>query len=223
MRLQNIRIIRVNQNVLHAFLKEVFRVAHKILVKRVIQPNEETQGFFFAAAAPSGLLPGAGNAPRVAGKNRCIQPADVNTKFQRGGRHHAQKLPPKKFTLYFAPVFRQITRTIGLYFPRQHGAFFLKTPTRIDINQLSQPTRSGEGQSTDFIAHQCGKQVGCLAVGAASHALCFVNKGRIPENKTFTTPGRAIFIHHIKRHAHQPLRMLARIGNGCRTADELRI
>ena len=40
-------------------------------------------------------------------------------------------------------------------------------------------------------------------------------------DNTITLNKKPIVVNHIKRHAHQPLRMFTRIGNGCRTAYEL--
>ena len=93
MRLEDMEVIRVDQGVLVALAEEELRMAHEVLVERVVQADEEANRVLLAPPAPPRLLPGAGDAARVAGEYGGIQVADVHAQLQGGGRHRARSFP----------------------------------------------------------------------------------------------------------------------------------
>ncbi len=111
---QNIGIFRIDQGIFKAFLEEVLRMAHKILVERVVHADQETEGFLLAPPAPPRLLPGAGDAARITGQHGRFQVADIDAHFQGGGGHHSEQFAGKKLFFDFPAVFRQITGAVGL-------------------------------------------------------------------------------------------------------------
>ena len=89
---QNIGVLRVDQGVLKALVEEGFGVAHEVLVQRVVQCYQNAERTSFSPATSSCLLPGAGDSPRIAGKDRCLQVADVYSKLHGVGGYHTGKL-----------------------------------------------------------------------------------------------------------------------------------
>ena len=111
---QDIRVGGVDQHIFKILLEKGIGVAHKILVKGVVQSSEETQRFSLAPPASSRLLPGAGNTARIAVKYRSLKATAVNTQFQGVGRHHSQQPAAEQLPLNLASFLREIACPIGL-------------------------------------------------------------------------------------------------------------
>jgi len=78
---QDVLVVRIYQSVLHRFAEELLRMAHQILIQRIIQADEHIEGSFTAPAGTSGLLPCGGHRARVASKHGSIQPTDIHAQF----------------------------------------------------------------------------------------------------------------------------------------------
>ena len=73
------------------------------------------------------------------------------------------------------------------------------------------------------MVHQFCKNTGSFTIGTAPGVSGFIHQRRIPENKLFAAVRRTITFDDAERQADQPLGVLSRVGNGCRTANELRV
>jgi hypothetical protein len=80
--LENVRIRGIDQRVLVGPAEEIARMAHEILIQRVVQGQEHRQCAATAAAGPPGLLPQAGDGAWIPYQNRSVQVPNVNAQLQ---------------------------------------------------------------------------------------------------------------------------------------------
>ena len=92
--------------------KKLAGMAHKILVQRIIQPDQHCQRVAAAAAGSPGLLPQAGDRARIPHRHGRIEVAHIHTQFQGRGGRYAQQLAVKESLLDLAALFGQITGAI---------------------------------------------------------------------------------------------------------------
>src|SRR4030043_1339205 len=114
MRLQNIKVFRICQRILEVFAEEIIGVVHEILVKWIILSNKKAQRFANTSAATTCLLPGAGNASRIADKLSGFKVTDINSQFQGSSSDNTKEMPVEQLPLNLSPVFGKITCSIRL-------------------------------------------------------------------------------------------------------------
>ena len=89
-------------------------MTHEVLIERIVQANEKAEAHAGSSAASARLLPGAGDAPRVAGEHRGVQIADVYAQLQGGGGNYTQKLTVEQILLYLTSLLGEVTTPVRL-------------------------------------------------------------------------------------------------------------
>ena len=194
-------------------------IVHIVLVERVVVPYQEAYGTGSAPAATPRLLPGAGNAAGITGKDGSFQVSDIYTQLQCIGRHHAQQLSAEQVLLYFPPVFGQISGAVRFY---QLSLVFIQVVSAVHVDQFGKLAGTGESKAADVLPDKLGKQAGGFAVTAAAGCFFLVNNRRIPENEGLLPVRRAIPVNQHELLAHQVLGVFQGVADGGGTADELR-
>ena len=219
---QHIQIIRMYQRVFRRTRKEIFRVIDDVLVKRRGRGDHDRQRRIFAPTRAPRLLPCAGNRPRIAAQHTGVQLADVNAQLQRVGGDYGANLAFAQAALNLPPQRRQIAAPIAPDAPRVAERVFdpfLEVPRQ----HLNRQPRFAENDGRNIIIHQHGRDVQRLLQNGFADAELFVDHRRVIEDDVLFSARRAALVDHVNRSANQRRGQLPRIGNGRRTADELRI
>ena len=110
---QHVDVVGVDQRVLVRPAKQLSRMAHEILVQRVVQPDQHRKRRFAAATCAPCLLPKAGDRTRVSYEQRGIQSTHVDPKLQRVSCGHPQQFAAKQIALDLPALLRRVAGAVG--------------------------------------------------------------------------------------------------------------
>src|SRR5207249_2662773 len=97
---------------LDAALEQSLRLAHEVLVERVLARDEHRQAMA-APPSPSPLLPQRGDRPREADRENAVQQADVDSELERVRRRDAEQLALEQAPLDLAPLHGGVAGAVG--------------------------------------------------------------------------------------------------------------
>ena len=218
---QHVAVAGVTARGLVRSLKEVAWMSHIVLVERIVEPDQHRQSLTVASSGASGLLPHAGNGPRISDQYGGVQVPDVDAQLERRGGGETQQLPGEQGLFQGTALLRHIARPVGSDAAHQIGGRLLQRFLGIAEDQFSHAPRARKGEVAHAVLGHGGEQAGCLGVGAAPHAVRRVQQRRVPEDKGALSLRRAVLVDHPWRDAGERLDVLRRVGDRRRTGDKL--
>ncbi len=216
---QDQQIIGLDQRLFGGAPKEVLRVARQELVERIRCSYQNGQGGLVAAPGAAGLLPGAGDGAGIAGQDSRLELSDVDTEFERSGCHDRIDLAFAQSLLDRTSFERQVAAAVAAYLPGLVAAF----GAQVGEHQLDCRARPAEQDGLDVLAEQIARQAHAFHQNAAAYAELFVNQWGIVDDEVLVTVGCAVVVDHHHVVFDQFSRQLARVANGGRGHDELRV
>ena len=105
-------ILRIHHSALVRAAKEVFRMTHEELVQRIVHCDHYGERLVATAPGAAGLLPCAGDRARIPGKDRGVQPADVDAELERICRGDAYQLAIEQSLLDTPALLGRISRSV---------------------------------------------------------------------------------------------------------------
>ena len=108
---EHARVRVVEDRRLDAAAEQRLRLAHEVLVERVLRGDEDGE----PVAAPAGaapLLAQARDRPGKADRDRAVEQADVDAELERVGRGDAEQLALDEPALDVAPLLRRVARAV---------------------------------------------------------------------------------------------------------------
>ena len=115
---EHARVGVVEDRRLDAALEQRRRLAHEVLVERVLRGDEDREAVL-AAAGASPLLAEARDRAREADRDRAVEVADVDAELERVGRRDAEQLALDEPPLDLAPLLRRVAGAVRREPPRR--------------------------------------------------------------------------------------------------------
>ncbi|GBC97077.1 hypothetical protein HRbin16_02896 [bacterium HR16] len=211
----------VEAHLFHRLSEEILRVAHQVLVQRVVLRHEDNHRFPVAPPRPARLLPCAGDTAGVACHHHHIQSTDVHPQFQRVGADYTQQFTVEKPAFDLAPLLRRVARTIRHQSFLQLGGAPFRQLVSIAQYQLGGHARFGENQRAPARFRQRGHDGSALHIGAQS-LKALADNGWIPQYKIALRTRRTVLLNQRAGQSRERLRRLLRVADCGGGEDKLR-
>ena len=217
MAVEHARVLVVEDRGLDAPAEQRPRLAHEVLVERVLAGDEHRQPVPAPArAAP--LLPQRGDRAGEADRDHAVEQADVDPELERVRRADAEQLALEQPPLDLAPLLRRVAGAVGRE-PR-----VVAEPVGGEaVDQLGRAAALGEAERPQAALDQVGHQLRRLAERRGAQAELLVGQRRVPERDRPLGARRGVVADHGRLDAEQPRRQLARVGDRGRGEQELRV
>ena len=190
---KNVRVVWRDEGVLGTAVQQCVRMAHQILIERVIARDQDGERLLVAAAGPSRLLPCAGDAARIADQHRGVESSHVNAQFQRVCRRNAQQPAIEKLPFNLPTLGWQISGAVRLDPLAKRRRGLGQRATNISRDQLGGLSRTREDDVSNAGPHQRRLQESGLPVRAAPGFLGAVYKRGVPQDELPGAGRRPIF------------------------------
>ena len=222
MALQDVDVVGIEQRVFVGAAQQIGRVAHVVLIERVVEADQHGERGIVAAARAAGLLPQAGDgardsrpaAPRPARPRRSPAPARWSRSRPAAGRRTA----PARCAGDPPAGSRPDTRRCDP--PARRSLCRAAACRGITQQQFGDDARPCEGDGAHACADQRREQLAGFMVGAAPGGVAAIQERRIPQCKGAWPVRRAVIGDHDRRQSRQQLEVLGRVGDGGGGGDE---
>ena len=140
----DVRVVQVDDRLLDAASQEAVRLAHEVLVQRVLAGHQHG----VAVPGPAGPAPPLTQARHRAwepGDERDVEAADVDAQLERLRRHHGVELVREQPSLDVAPLLRRVAGAVGLHaVGRAAAAAVLEAAADVSVHELRRLARRRE-------------------------------------------------------------------------------
>ena len=195
------------------------RLAHEVLVERVLARDQDGEAGA-AAAGPPPLLPQRRDRPREADRDRAVERADVDPQLERVGRRDAEQVARHQPLLDLAALRRRVAGAVRRQ-PRRHRR--LDPLGREAVDQLDRLAALREADRPQALRDEAGQQARGVAERAGADAELGVDQLRVPERDRPLGRRRGVAVDHRGRLAEQRLRQLRGVRDRRRGEHELRL
>ena len=219
---QDVQVVGIDQRVLGRGVEEIRRMPGHELIDRRARRHHHRGRPGRPASSAARALPGGGNRARVAGHDRHIERADVDAELERVGRDHAAHLPFAQALLDLAPAQRQIAAAVAadLLGHARHG---LEVLFQVGGENLGGQAALCEHDYLQVASQELPRHPPRLGQIRAADAEFAIHHRRVHEHDELLAARRPALADVRERPFGQPFRQLARVRDGGRRADELRV
>ena len=219
----DVRVVQVDDRLLDAAPQEAVRLAHEVLVERVLAGHQHGVAVP-GPAGPAPALPQARDRAGEAGDERDVEAADVDAELERLRRDHGVELVVEQAPLDVAALLGRVAGAVGLDPARLAApAAVLEAAADVPVHELRRLARRRERDHPRARQHALGGDVARLGERALAHAGRRVLERRVPEHHRPLRPRRLVLVHHLERRADQALGELLRVADGRRGEHEARV
>ncbi len=219
----DVRVVQVDDRLLDAASQEAVRLAHEVLVERVLAGHQHG----VAVAGPAGPAPAlaqAGDRAGEPGDQRDVQAADVDAQLERLRGHDGVELVGEQTAFDVAPLLRRVAGAVRLHALRRvPPAAVLEAAADVAVHQLRRLARRREGDHPRAGQHALRRDVARLGESAPAHAGGRVLERRVPEDDRPLGAWRLVLVDHGEGRADQSLGEGLRVGYGRRREHERRV
>ena len=189
MAVQDVGVRRRDEGVLVRAAKEEVRVAHQVLIQRIVPGHQDAQRGLLSSTAPSDLLPGAADAAGVAGQNGRVQIADIEAQLQGVGGGHPQQLTAEQGTLDLPTLLGEVASPVRTDPVHQLGSGLCELVADGHVHQLNLPSCSREGERPYALFKKAAEQLRALGYRALASRFGLINQRGIPEQEFLAAKG----------------------------------
>ena len=217
---QDLEVLRIDQTALGRPFEEVVRVLDDELVDGGRVRHQHRRRGSAAASRPSRLLPGGGDRSRVAGDHRDVEAADVDAQFQRVRGDDAEDAPVLDAVLDLPPLLRQVSAAVAAD-PVAPVGSGLDVLLQVLDEHLGLGPGAGEHDRLQVALQETPGDPARLAHRRAADSEFGIHHRGVVEQEEAFRPGGAAPFHEGDGTFGEPLRQLARVGDGGGTENEL--
>ncbi len=164
------------------------RLAHEVLVERVVRRDEHRQPVTLPPRA-SPLLAQAGDGAREAHRDHAVEQADVDAELERVRGRDAEQLARREPLLDVAPLGGRVARAVR----REPVRVFATQPVeREAMDELCGLAALREAQRPEAALDEFGEQAGSLTERAGTEIELLVGHGRVPQHDRPLCPRRRV-------------------------------
>ena len=219
MAVEDPRVRVVEDRRLDAAVEQRLRLAHEVLVERILARDEHCEPVP-AAAGSAPLLAEARDRAGEAGRDHAVEEADVDPELECVGGGHAEELARGQPLLDLAPLARRVPGAVG----REPVPVLASEPVCSEsVDQLSRLAALREAERAQPARDELGHQPRGLAEGAGAKPELHVDQRRVPERDRPLGARRGVVAEHGHVDAQQRARQLAGVRDRRRGEEELRV
>src|SRR5215217_9420162 len=173
MAIKDARVGVVQDRRLHAAVQQRLRLAHEVLIERVLAGDEHGEPMV-AAAGAAPLLAEAGDRAREADRDDRVEEADVDPELESVRRSDAQQLSLDQPPFDFASLSRRVARTV-----RREPLRQLAVAEPLDgeaVDELGRLAALAEGERAALSLDEPGQEARRLSQGARPLAQLLVQE-----------------------------------------------
>ena len=218
---QDVQVVRVDAGLLHGRIEEVLGVPGDELVQRGRVRHQHRHRGPAAAAGAARLLPGGGDAARVAEEHGGVEAADVDAQLEGIGGHDAEHGAVAQAALDLPPLQGQVAAAVAADHalrPRPR----LQRVLEVGDEHLRGQARGREGDRLQALLQEGQGHVARAAQGGAPDAELAVHHRRVVDGEVPLAPRRAAAVDERHLAAGEGLRQLPGVPDGGRRAQDLR-
>ena len=214
---EDARVRVVEDRRLDAPAEQLLRLAHEVLVERVLGRDEHRE----AVAAPPGaapLLAQRGDRSREADRDHRVEQADVDPELERVGRRDAEQVALGEAPLDLAPLLDGVAGAVG-----REPRVVAEPLGREAVDQLGRLAALREGERAQAALDEAGLELRRLRERRSAQPELDVEERRVPEDDGALGARRRVVADHRHRRPEQRLAELARVRDRRRGEQELRL
>ena len=216
---EDARVGVVEDRRLHPPLEQGRRLAHEVLVERVLGGDEDREAVA-AAAGASPLLAEARDGAGETDRDRAVEIADVDAQLERVGRRDAEQVALDETPLDLAPLLRRVARPVRR---EPLGGLRIEPVNCEAVDELGGLAALGEADRSQAAAGEPCEQSRRLAERARPQPELRVEERRVPERHRPLGARRCVVLHDRRVLARECMRELAGVRDGRRGEEELRL
>ena len=214
---EDARVRVVEDRCLDAPAEQLLRLAHEVLVERVLGRDEHREAVAASArAAP--LLAQRRDRSRKADRDHRVEQADVDPELERVGRGDPEQVALGEAPLDLAALLDGVARAVG-----REPRVVAEPVGREAVDQLGRLAALGEGERAKAALDECRLELRSLRERRSAQPELDIEQRRVPEDDGALGAGRCVVPDHRHRRPEQRLAELARVRDRGRGEQELRL
>ena len=217
MTVEDARILVVEDGGLDSAAEQRLRLAHEVLVERVLARDHDREAVALAAR-PAPLLAQAGHRAGEADRDHRVQRADVDPELECVGRAHSEQLAGEQPLLDLASLSRRVAGSVGRE-PRRVA----ERSARELVDQLGRAAALGEDERAQASLHEVGHELRGVGEGTGALTELLVDQLGIPERDRPLGLRSAVVADDGEVEPGQRGGELARVADRRRGEQELRL
>ena len=221
------QIFGVDQGVFWGLRKEIVDLLQEVLVEHPGGRYQQSHCGFGGAARPPDLLPGAGDAARVAAEHSGPQPSEIDAQLERVGGHHPLHCTAAQPGLDLAALGWQIAAAVAVHCGdrrgdrrggRRGGAG--QCGPHVGEQQFGRQTRTAKDDRLQTCADAASSQLCRLQRGCPPNPFFCVDQGWVEQENMLLPARRAGALDQPHRAFDQLCSQLGWIGDGGAGAEK---
>ena len=205
-RLQDVRVRRVDHRRLGRLVEQVLGMVHEVLVERIVLRHQHRERVAVPSPRAPGLLPHRSARARVAGQHGGVERADVDAELECVRRRDREQFAVRQLPLELPTILGQVAGAIRLD-PRA-----LLRVAHVATGELGQQLRGsprpGEADRADVVLDQPRHQPRRLGERAPPCPVVLVDDRRVPEREQLLARRRGVGGDLVEREPRQAGRQL---------------